>query len=25
LKYQDDIAKVKGAEAARILNESRVE
>jgi MoxR-like ATPase len=25
LKYQDDIAKVRGAEAARILNESRVE
>jgi len=25
LKYQDDIAKVKGVEAARILNESRVE
>jgi len=23
LKYQDDIAKVRGAEAARILNESQ--
>jgi MoxR-like ATPase len=25
LKYQDDIAKVRGAEAARILNESKVD